>query len=173
MGILAGCHRTAPQGPSKRSGMKHKADTTVLTLMEINQRMAAQADAELLALVDSLQKADGSEFSQLPTGGWRKRRDAQARGAAQYANTPGPGERWCVRMRVYTLQGAFLQDIEGSYIIKHLDMPIAVEEAVDDMCEGETAVIYSPWYTAYGMKGNKTIRPYTNVRFDVTLKGKD
>jgi len=170
--LLCGCHRTAPQGPSKRSGMKQKADTTLLSLMEINQRLAEQADIELMALVDSLQKADGSEFAQLSTGGWKKRRDPQAREAAQYADFPKPPEHWLVRIRAYSLQGDLLKDVEGVYTIKHFDMPIAVEEAVDEMCEGETATIYAPWYTAYGVKGDKTVKPYTNVRFEVTLKEK-
>lgn len=152
--------------------MKQKADTTVLSLMEINQRMAAQADAELMALVDSLQKADGSEFAQLSTGGWKKRRDAQTREAAQYADSPKPVEHWLVRIRTYSLQGVLLKDVEGVYTIKHFDMPIAVEEAIDEMCEGETATIYAPWYTAYGMQGDKTVKPYANVRFEVTLKEK-
>ena len=66
-----------------------------------------------------------------------------------------------------------LQDIEGVYAIMHLDMPIAVEEAVVDMYEGEKAVVYAPWYVAYGMQGTNVVKPYTNVRFDVTLKGKE
>ena len=152
--------------------MKQKADTTVLSLMEINQRMAEQADKELMALVDSLQKADGSEFAQLSTGGWKKRRDAQARETAQYADSPRPPEHWLVRIRAYSLQGVLLKDVEGVYTIKHFDMPIAVEEAIDEMCEGETATIYAPWYTAYGMEGDKTVKPYANVRFEVTLKEK-
>ena len=167
------CHRTAPQSPSRRSGMTQKEDTTVLSLMEINQRMVEQADAEILAVIDSLQTNDDVQFAQMDCGAWRMRRDAQTHGEAQYGETPKTTEHWRVAMRVYTLGGKLLQDIEGVYAIKHNDLPIAVEEAVEDMVEGEAAIVYAPWYTAYGMKGTNSVKPYTNVRFDVTLKGKE
>ena len=34
--------------------------------MEMNQRMAERADADIFAMVDSLRKADGSEFTNGP-----------------------------------------------------------------------------------------------------------
>ena len=109
--------------------------------------MAAQADNELLALVDSLQKKDSISFA--------------------------PNENWLVTWKVYSLQGEFLQDAEGVYTIKHFDMPLAIEEAVDDMAEGETTTLYAPWYSAFGQQGTSNIKPYTNVRLDVTLKAKE
>lgn len=163
------CHRTAPQSPSRRSGMTQKEDTTVLSLMEINQRMVEQADVEILAIIDSLQANNDAQFAQMECGAWRMRTDAQAR----YGDSPKPTEHWRVAMRVYTLNGKLLQDIEGVYAIKHNDLPIAVEEAVEDMVEGGATIVYAPWYTAYGMKGTNSVKPYTNVRFDVTLKGKE
>lgn len=141
--------------------------------MEVNQRMVEQADAELLTIVDSLQETEDAQFAQLACGAWKMRRDEATREIAQHAETPQPREHWLVAIRVYTLEGNLLQDIEGVYAIKHYDMPIAVEEAVEDMFEGETAIVYAPWYTAYGMKGTKIVKPYTNVRFEVTLKGKE
>ena len=52
-------------------------------------------------------------------------------------------------------------------------MPLAIEEAVDDMVEGETTTLYAPWYSAFGQQGTSNIKPYTNVRLDVTLKEKE
>ncbi len=171
---LISCHRTQPQSPTRRSGQTAvKVDTTVLTLLEINQRMAAQADNELLALVDSLQKKDSISFAQLRCGAWRKQRDEQTKQLATYAQSPKPNENWLVTWKVYSLQGEFLQDAEGVYTIKHFDMPLAIEEAVDDMVEGETTTLYAPWYSAFGQQGTSNIKPYTNVRLDVTLKEKE
>lgn len=141
--------------------------------MEMNQRMAERADADIFAMVDSLRKADGSEFVQLPCGAWKKRRDEAERLAALYADTPQMNEKWRVHFRTYTLDGDMLQDVEGDYTIKHYEMPLVLEEAVEDMYEGETAVVYAPWYTAFGVHGTDIVKPYTNVRFEVTLKSKE
>ncbi len=135
--------------------------------------MVNQADRELIAIVDSIRQADGVEFAQMSCGSWRQRRNEQTRTAAQFGRSPKPNEKWLVRLQVFDLRGTLLQDIEGYYTIKHFDLPIAVEEAVDDAYEGETIVLYAPWYTAYGMKGSDTVKPYTNVRFVVTLKGNE
>lgn len=171
--LLSACHRTAPQSPSRRSSDGTKADTTVLSLMELNQRMAAHADRELFRIVDSVRQADHVDFAQMSCGGWKMRRDSVTREKSLYADSPRPNENWRVHIQSFDLQGHMLMDTEKVYTIKHFDMPIAVEEAVEDMFAGEKTVVYAPWYTAYGLHGEHNAPPYTNIRFVVTLKEKE
>ena len=171
--MLSACHRTAPQSPSRRSSDGTKVDTTVLSMMEINQRMAIHADRELLRVVDSVRAADHVDFAQMSCGGWKMRRDSITREKSLYEDYPRPNENWRVHILTYDLQGHMLMDTEKVYAIKHFDMPIAVEEAVEDMFEGEKTVVYAPWYTAYGFQGAHHVAPYTNIRFVVTLKEKE
>lgn len=170
---MIACHRTAPQSPSRRSGKGEKADSTVLALMEGNRRLVDQADKDILAVVDSVQKADKVQFAQMSGGGWKMRRDSTNREIAMYSQPPKPNENWRVRIQTFSLNGKLIRDMEGVYTIKHYDMPLAVEEAVDDMFEGETAIVYSPWYTAYGTRGTDFIAGYENVRFVITLVSKE
>ena len=142
-------------------------------MMEVNQRLVTQADKDILRLVDSTQNADGVQFAQMSCGGWKMRRDEASREKALYAPTPKPNEHWRVHVQTYGFDGKLYRDAEGIYAVKHYELPIAAEEAIEDMYEGETSVVYAPWYTAYGPHGNEFIGGHKNVRFVITLKGKE
>lgn len=166
---MMACHRTAPQQPTRRSSETPPSDTTLMALMEVNHRMACEADKILISLADSLTKATGIEFAQMSCGGWKSRRDSLARKRGLYADSPKYDESWSVRLRTFHLDGTLVSDTEGVYKFHHFDLPIAVEEALEDMYTGEKAYVLAPWYTAYGIHGNQLIAGYENVRFEVTL----
>lgn len=166
---IVGCNRTAPQKPSQRSSESPKADSAMMALMEINQRMASQADKELLEQIDSLTKADGREWARMNCSGWKIRRDEETKQKTLYSDNPKPKETWQVRVRVKHLDGQMAEDTECAYAIRSYKLPIAVEEALEDMCSGEKTEVYAPWYCAYGIHGNDLIEPYESVKFEIYL----
>ena len=170
--VLSACHKTAPQQPSQRSGQEQPIDTTMVSLMEFNRGMAEKADAMVLAYVDSIQRVTTDTFALMSCGGWKRRRHATERQVALYAESPTFRERWEVRLKTYMLNGRLISDMQGVYDIKHYDLPIAIEEALEDMYSGETSDVVAPWYTAYGFRGKGPVAPYENVVFKVTLMDK-
>lgn len=141
----------------------------MVSLMEFNRDMATKADDAVLAYVDSLQRATGETYALMSCGGWKRRRNVEERQAALYADSPTYRERWEVRLKTFNLNGQLISDVQGTYLIKHYDLPIAIEEALEDMCAGETSDVVAPWYTAYGFRGKGPVGPYENVAFKVTL----
>ena len=131
--------------------------------------MVAQADADIMAYVDSVQKATGSEYAQMSCGGWKRRRTMEEKHASLFADAPQSRERWNVRLRTYNLHGKLLKDEKGVYTLKRFDLPIAVEEAIEEMYPGETSDVVAPWYAAYGYRGKGPVGPYECVAFKVTL----
>lgn len=141
----------------------------MIALLEVNQRMAAACDRELLELTDSLHTADGSEWALMSCGGWKQRRNVEAQQLDIYCENPKHKEIWNVRVRAEHLNGQMAEDTECAYSIKSYKLPIAVEEALEDMCSGEKSIVYAPWYCAYGVHGNELVKPYESVKFEIYL----
>ena len=166
------CNRTAPQRPTQRTSEPPEADSTVMSVLEVNRRMACEADKILLEMADSLHRTTGTEYAQLTCGEWMSKRSAEERDRNMYADTPHFKEKWIIRLRTRRLDGTLLCDTEGTYSIMKFELPLAVENAVPEMHAGETATILAPWYSAYGAHGNEYVAGYENVIFEVTLKEK-
>lgn len=141
----------------------------MMGLLQVNQSMANEADKVLLQMADSLHEATGTEFAQMPCGGWKSRRDSVAREKSLYAETPQLKEKWRVRFKTMRLDGTLVSDTEGVYTIRTFELPIAIEDAVAEMYSGEKVLLLAPWYTAYGIHGNGRVAGYENVLFEVTL----
>ena len=166
---VSGCHRTSPQSPSQRSSGTPQSDSTLIALMEVNRRMASEADKLLLHMADSLTRTTGVVYAQMSCGGWKSKRTPEERDKAMYAKTPGRQEKWRVRIRTFHLDGRLATDTESEYAVRRYELPIVVEEAIEDMHSGEHTTVLSPWYCAYGVHGNDFIAPYENVIIEVIL----
>ena len=134
--------------------------------------MACEADKTLLEMTDSLQRTTGTAFAQLFCGSWISKPSPEERDKYLFEDTPEFNEKWSVRLRTRRLNGKLISDTEGTYTIRKYELPIAVEEALDEMHAGETRIVLAPWYTAYGIHGNELVAGYENVIFEVTLKQK-
>ena len=144
----------------------------MVNLLEVNHRMAIEADRILMDMADSLHRATGTEFAQLPRGGWVSKRTKAELKKYRYEDTPRFSEKWRVRIRTKRLDGTLLSDTESTYTIKKYEMPISVEDAVEEMCAGETQTVLAPWYAAYGIHGEGPVAGYENVIFEVCLQEK-
>lgn len=134
--------------------------------------MACEADRVLLELADSLQRTTDTAYAQLFCGGWVSKPTAEERDKHLYDETPDFNQKWSVRLRTHRLDGTLVSDTEATYTIRKYELPIAVEEAIEDMHAGETRTVLAPWYAAYGIHGEGNIAGYENVIFEVTLKEK-
>ena len=169
---MVACGRTGPQRPTQRTSEPPRMDSTVTSLLELNRRMACEADKILLNMADSLQRTNGTAYAQLACGGWLNKRAAKDSEKYLYEDTPQFNEKWLIRIKTYRLNGTLVSDTEATYTVKKYDLPIAVEEAIEEMCAGETRIVLAPWYVAYGIHGKGAVAGYENVIFEVTLKNK-
>ncbi len=160
--LLIACGKVAPQRPSQRSGEKPKEDSTTLALMEMNQRMAIEADKEVLAYAQKQEEA----YSLMDISNtWLL---VQDKGEGDEA--PKKEEQWEMHIRTKNLQGKLLCDEERAYTIGKDELPPCVEIATDELRHGERLVMVAPWYAAYGMHGNGIVPPYTNVILEIEIK---
>ena len=160
--LLIACGKVAPQRPSQRSGEKPKEDSTTLALMEMNQRMAIEADKEVLAYAQKQEEA----YSLMDISNtWLLVQDKGEGDAA-----PKEGEQWEMHICTRTLQGKLLCDVEQTYTIGKSELVPCIEIAIDELRHGERLVMVAPWYAAYGMHGNENVPPYTNVILEIEIK---
>ncbi len=153
--LFAGCNRTKPQSPSNRHGSSQE-DSVAVAIVLMHQRMAEQADREILDYVKANNPETFAAFEFLRT--WSRilvRTDNEK----ITDNTPLD-----LRLVVYDLSGSMLFDSREQLIIKDRDFIPSVRVTLLDMNIGEQAELLTPWYAAYGSTGNADVPPYTNLR---------
>lgn len=160
---MSSCGHTKPQLPSQRNGERAKAaaDSTLLALMSVNQRLAGAADRDVLHYVQS--QAD--TYAQMECGTWIRRVVFH-----NEAPTPQTDEQWTLQLIVRDLTGKKLLDEISTQRIGHEETPTAVTEALHELHHGDSAVLVAPWYLAYGMHGKGSVPAYTNVIIELTIQ---
>lgn len=160
--LLVACGKVAPQRPSQRSGEKPKEDSTTLALMEMNQRMVIEADKQVSAYAQEKEET----YSLMDISNtWLF---VQEKGEGDTA--PKEGEQWEMHICTRTLQGKLLCDVEQTYAIGKGELLPCIDIATDELRHGERLIMLAPWYAAYGMHGNETVPPYTNVILEIEIK---
>lgn len=164
LGLLTACGgQQGPQRPSRWMGHTPEPDSTQLQLLEFNQRMATEADAELLRYVE----AQPESYALYKAGVW------------VHIITPGNdeepymyGQECSLQMRIYALGKGqrLLSDQQGTFRMSGDQLPIAVMEVVRELSPGTHAQLVAPWYSAYGVTGNDHVPPYQNVLIDLTIE---
>lgn len=161
-GLLLSCRPQAPQIPSQRKSAAPEVDSTALALLALNQQLASAADLQLAALVQK----ESTSYALYEAGTWMC---ILSRGDE---NRPHPqeGEEWTIHMRIYNLEGKLLTESEATYPIGKYELPQAVDANIGELYPGGKARLYAPWYSAYGLRGTKTVAPYENVIIEIELK---
>lgn len=159
--LLVSCGGRGPQRPTHHSGQKAQEDTAAIALMELNQRMAAEADNLLLRYVEQEDEAYALHSIS----------NAWVHYVAHGEDGPSPqrNERWRMRLRTKNLSGQLLIDEEREYVIGQHELPTCIELASNEMHHGDMLIMVAPWYSAYGMHGNADIPPYTNVIIEIEV----
>ncbi len=149
--VLTSCAKPSPQLPANKAT---QSDSTVVTLVQVNERMIEAEDSLLSQYVSKTDK----NFVKHKAGFWYKL-NHQTTGTKPKANV-----NCSVNYSVFTLGGDFLFDKDEEVIIGKKQIIKAVEEALLMMHKGEQATLVVPWYLAYGMKGNlNEVAPYTSI----------
>lgn len=161
--MLAACgSSTSPQRPAQRGNAIAEPDSSLVNLIQLNQRMASEADREVIHYIQS---DSVHQYAQCQQGAWVSR-TVKTTGSEH----PQMAESYHATMRIYTLSGKMLQDIEGDYAIGSGDMPLGIEYAIREMYRGESGIIVAPWHAAFGIDGKGNIEPYTNVMIEITIE---
>lgn len=155
--VLLSCKKTtAPQLPSNKATVE---DKDVLNLLEINQTLANKEDSLLQVYVSAID----SVFVKDDIGFWYR----------IYKHTSGKSikekDNVMVAYQLFSLEEEYLDADTVQVEIGKKQLPVALEEMVKRMKRGEEALVISPWYLAYGMKGNQTVAPYTSVLYRVLV----
>ena len=144
-----------------------QVDTTVMSLLSLNQRMADEADKAVLATLKDGRFGDMSLWAQLECGAWQMRMPAID---VVDTVTPRKNERWGMTIEVRGLDSVLIVQQQGEWNIMTGELPEAVEEGITAMHHGQSTSLLAPWYAAYGAYGNADVPPYENVLMIVTLE---
>ena len=161
--LWVGCGGRGPQRPTYKSGQPPQEDTVEAALVEMNLRMAKEADKAVFRYVEAQDEA----YAQLEfTNAWMR--------IAAHGDTDGVSpkddELWQMHLRVKDLNGRLLLDEERDYRIGRSQLPICADVACNEWHHGDHIVMVAPWYSAYGMHGNEDIPPYSNVQIDIEIR---
>ena len=155
-----GCTKPAPhQRPSYRTGTVQAADTTLLTLMALNERLASEADKQVSAYI----RNKAIDAYRLESGAWC------VRNRKEHNDAPDNTHAAEAIVTVRKLDSTLL--VQEDWLVRpnteHL--PIAVDEVLWSMQDGEYQTLICPWYTAYGATGNDAVPPYTNCIIEIYI----
>ena len=152
--LLAACGKVKPQMPFS---LRHKQeqDSAALALILFNQRMALQADKDILEYV---KQHDVETFAMGVTGYWfRKTLKTDKEQISDSTDID-------LRVVYYSLDGKMYTDYREPVNLKNTEIIFPVRDMLDNMKTGEQAELIVPWYAAYGSTGTADIPPYTNLR---------
>ncbi len=152
--MLMACGKTQPQRPTFKN-RPQAADSTVVALVEVNQRMAADADSRLARYATE-------DYALQEEGYW-------VSGLHDIETGFSDSTQVCVRMQVYDTEGNLYEDRHETFCVgKTGDMRV-LDPVLRQLHSGDSVSILAPWYMAYGSLGSQVVPPYTNVRIELRV----
>ncbi len=152
--MLMACGKTQPQRPTFKN-RPQEADSTVVALVEVNQRMAADADSRLARYATE-------DYALQEEGYW-------VSGLHDIETGFSDSTQVCVRMQVYDTEGNLYEDRHETFCVgKTGDMRV-LDPVLRQLHRGDSVSILAPWYMAYGSLGSQVVPPYTNVRIELRV----
>lgn len=152
--MLMACGKTQPQRPTFKNRPQAE-DSAVVALVEINQRMASDADSRLAryATEDYALQEEGywvSGLHDIETG-FRDSIEVHA------------------RMLVYDTEGNLYEDRYETFRVGQSGEMRVLDPVLRLLHPGDSVSILAPWYMAYGSLGSQVVPPYTNVRIQLII----
>ena len=153
---VTACRRVRPQGAANRT----EPDSTAIALMEMNFRLATEADHKLVERVQQENLPYVLDISNF----W------------YYREAPTDGRE--VKNGMHVVYTATIRNLDTNALIEEVEEEIEVGKRVTlraiDIClplmrEGETFRLLAPYYNAYGRDGNEQVPPLTNVSILLTV----
>lgn len=155
---LSACDRT-PQ-KVRRLHEKAEPDSTMLAQMRFNMQMADAADKECLKAIEQ----DSLRYALDEFGFW------YAKTLRTSADTIRTGQTVTLHLVMSELNGNAIADVEDVFAVGSSELPTAISRCLPQMCRGEQVSVIAPWYTAYGIEGTSLVKPYTNLRIQLTVR---
>lgn len=154
---FAACHKTQPQRPTfKNRPEATRQDSTVLAMVEINQKMAADADSRL---------------AQYATAGYALQEEGYwVSGLHDIESGFRDSVQVTARMQVYDMEGRLYEDREETLRVGHTGEMRVLDPVLRQLHPGDSVSILAPWYLAYGSLGSQVVPPYTNVRIELKIE---
>lgn len=157
--VCCSCHKTQPQSPSNKT---IKKDSTELALMELNFRLAEEADREITQLIKN-ESTDTLTYTLHEAGFWYR----------YISSTKGShftdGNIVDIHIQIYDLENNLMLDSNEQITIGKRESAWCIDEAVKMMHQGSEMEILSPWYTGFGSTGNAYIPAYTNIKIKLSI----
>jgi hypothetical protein len=158
LALLPACRKPrAPQLPSNRPIEQPEE----IDLLRINQGMVAQEDSLLNLYV--LESA--SDFERTETGFWYKKEHITQNRLLKRDDVV------VIHYRLYSLDGTLLEEEKNfSITVGRKEFIQGIDEALELMRTGETAVFIFPSNLAFRLRGyGNLVPPYTPVIFRITI----
>ncbi len=152
--MLMACGKTQPQRPTFKN-RPQAADSTVVALVEVNQRMAADADSRLARYATE-------DYALQEEGYW-------VSGLHDIETGFSDSTQVCVRMQVYDTEGNLYEDRHETFCVGNTGDMRVLDPVLRQLHRGDSVSILAPWYMAYGSLGSQVVPPYTNVRIELRV----
>ena len=154
--MLVACSSTGAQRPSQRTRQTDTTDTTVVQMVDLNRRMAEEADRSLTYLAQEGYVLTDENY-------W-------VRGINIDDRTPvTTGERR-LRLQIRQMDGSLIEDKQTNVQIEKSGLLPAIDDLLPLTRPGDSVQIVAPWYMAYGAIGNGRVKPYTNVQIELLIE---
>ncbi len=156
-GVLGACQKTRPQRPTfKNRPAETRVDSITLALLELNEKMASDADRLLTRYAEE-------DYQLQEEGYWAKGLHDIDSG---FRDSMSVG----VQMWVYDLEGTLYEDREETLMVGHTADMSVLDPVLRKLHPGDSVSIVAPWYMAYGSLGSRIVPPYTNVRIELKVE---
>jgi len=152
---LMSCGKTQPQRPSYHNGTLHREDSALVHLVQINEKMAEEADRQILHYANG--------YAQWESGIWTK-------GWTTPHSPLQEEEKVMLSMQIYDMDSTLLEDIHESAVVGKYDRMEGLSTMLQELERGQHISLLVPWYIGYGSTGNEHVAPYTNLRIELTIE---
>lgn len=156
--MIVGC-KPHPQ-PVKHLS-EEKIDSILLAQMQFTQHIAEAADqiCQSAVAADTIHRYAMDEF-----GFWYTKTIITS------GDSITNEQEILLHIQIEEINGPFISDTKINYVLGAGDLPIAITRSLKMMHIGEQILIIAPWYTAYGVEGTSTIKPYSNLSIIITIE---
>lgn len=159
--LLVGCHKR----PFNLFSSSDNQDTLSLEEIYALQRKALEAENAVMAVV----KSDSSHRWVQHEHGWWYCYTSMSEDHFDEMNYLLKKDTCqLIHETVYDLSGKFILDAIREYE-PVVGEPFSYRFMLREMVPGDTVLLLAPWTMAYGSTGNAFIRPYTNIRAQLTM----
>ncbi|HBZ34595.1 MAG TPA: hypothetical protein DEO38_05805 [Bacteroidales bacterium] len=158
------CKKVAPQSPSNKS----VPDSATASVLELNQRLAAEADKEINAIAerlnDSLSALGSSLYQRHEQGYWVRVINAGE------GDTLAFDEHATIEYAIRLTDGTMAEQTSREITVGRKEVPDAIDITLTRLRHGAHADIIAPWALLYGRMGTEKIPPYSQAIIALTIK---